>query len=454
MAIVAYLCNGKEILSIWFITTVMFIISVGTVIANMQYFKTDISVITFAVILISLFSIGIGEMIAMSMIYSNQRQHRIGGQSEHFNSDSLVFENIRDAGNPIIIKASTIVLISIFIFSIAFIQFYKLYKFSLTLGNPGLPFLTAAYTRNAILNGEYSGGRLLGWASTFSGCVAYFFTYLFFMNRYIYCFKNYLYLLPMGAYFFTCFSSTARTGFIQIIAVFLVIMLVFKKADCDWSWRNNRTIIKDAMIALVAFFVIFGFLGQMGAKQSEIYDWRYKIPIYSGASIIGFDYFLTHPKSSNMLFGQETLKWFYEILNSELGFRFQYENFKPFFSWGYGESNIYSALRDPIQDYGILPSFILQCLIGFFYGLWIQKIKSIKNWIDKSTYLIMFALFMYPIFMYSIANVFSSILKMATIMQFVFLYLLKRYFITLPSNKCLLQSHELANQDVCNRNLK
>jgi len=56
--------------------------------------------------------------------------------------------------------------------------------------------------------------------------------------------------------------------------------------------------------------------------------------------------------------------------------------------------------------------------------------------------------------MYSIANVFSSILKMATIMQFVFLYLLKRYFITLPSNKCLLQSHELANQDVCNRNLK
>jgi len=90
MAIVAYLCNGKEILSIWFITTVMFIISVGTVIANMQYFKTDISVVTFAVILISLFSIGIGEMIAWAMIYSNQRRYRIGVQSEHLNSDSMV----------------------------------------------------------------------------------------------------------------------------------------------------------------------------------------------------------------------------------------------------------------------------------------------------------------------------------------------------------------------------
>lgn len=209
----------------------------------------------------------------------------------------------------------------------------------------------------------------------------YFFTYYFIRNRVVYKVKikpkEYLLLVPMLIYLVLQVFSAARAGFIAI-AVYLVIVTIALQGKR--SSVKIRKLIKYVVTLMIVFFVIFLFLGTLTEKVND-QNGLESIYVYAGSSIVAFSEYVKDFLDGVRYSNKETFVGLYNILKSFTGGRSNVTSFSlNFISFNNGsKTNIYTAFRSYLNDYGVFGLLSIQLLIGTILGFWSAKILKSKD---------------------------------------------------------------------------
>jgi len=424
--ILSYYLTGKNLLSAWVLSHIMFLISVSVVIINIDYFATDISFITVVVILMSLFFFGVGEISVRLLLFPKSK-------IKYPNLESL---------NEIIVSKKKIVLSSLVILFVLFYNYNKFIEIGSQMG--GQNFITSyALVRTyavSIENGEpliqgISSNHLMDFLNIFVKVLVYMYMYIFLYNLIFFRKRKLIYFLPVLLYIPIMILGTTRSTFIQFIAFIAIIaFIMYKQKHYGWqSSKSNTNIAKYGSIFLLVFMVIFMALGTMKREKGEAYTMDSAVEFtsgYIGASIIGLDKYLnTEPLRHSDFPGQRTLDGVVSIVR-KLGFNLptaQYHQVD--FTWKNGHSNIYASPYYLILDFSYLGLVISRFFWGFVLGYVIARFKYGYNNVHNGAVYVISSLLYYPIFMIAISEEFGNFIGAAFLYEIVFILFCQKMLI-------------------------
>jgi oligosaccharide repeat unit polymerase len=229
--------------------------------------------------------------------------------------------------------------------------------------------------------------------------------------------KNFILLIPIITLLFSTVLSTARNGFIGII-----IMFFFYVFDCVRIKQKLKIgkIFKWGVVLIAVFLAVFSALGS-SRGQSATLD---TICIYAGSSIVAFSvWFSKGMNGSGSLFGSESFVGIHELIARFFPNYKDLSLFDKFITFPNGsQTNIYTAFKAWIADFGWLGCLIFCLLIGFFFG--IIYLKTIYKKYDFRTCLFrcVYAYFLYYlIYSFATPELTTSFLSVTQLMEFFFI---------------------------------
>jgi len=421
LLVAEYLISGREIFSACFIATAVFTVSTGYSLVASERFETDISIETVFIILGALLAICTGEWLVSAAM---QRNNYVSVNSRYLKGAAKNTEI-----EPILIRKELIYLLFALTLTLGLIRYYYLYQASLAYGNPGNILKAIAYTRTAMISDEIEGHRLLSYGCTFCMATTYAAIFIYFYNLYL-CKKRELkLLLPTISYLLIPLSSTGRVEYIQLLLVVFSVFVICSRKSNGWRIRGNLKILLGAILALVVFVLIFRYIGSMRDKWGTQPDVMTDLIEYLSAGIYGLDRFIKTGRDYSLTFGYETFAWLYSILNRVFDAGLPVSSFQPHFTIGNVESNIYTGIKSFIQDFSVVGMLGICFFIGFIYSIWLNILKFAANIRMCFLGVIGFAVFIYPIAMFSVAGTYNALLTTGYLMFFVFLIILNELFI-------------------------
>ena len=185
--------------------------------------------------------------------------------------------------------------------------------------------------------------------------------------------------------------------------------------------------VKMIICALLVFFVSFQLLGITTGKTGKkstvemIYE-------YSGASIIALDISINEYNNNYIddgrFFGEESFYGFYGFLNA-MGIKVPNTILHlPFVTTGENQrTNIYTALRTYLYDFGYFGTYLVQFILGLIIGFLYSLLRKNAN---NPVYLLLYGIILYGVAMQGIEEIqlrnFMSITNIFTVLFFVLLY--------------------------------
>lgn len=347
---IAYELN-KSILSVSVVCGCMFLLS--TIVAMIHFLEWDInmSLNTCAVIIFSLILLLIGERVGTVVAFrtKNKTTEKKVPKSRIFINRILMF------------------------FSVLFMVFTFIiyYKESIQLANNigysnGLIF---AYIRLAKSLGE-GLPSYVGYMYMAATCMAYMYTYIVLHNIIrIKCnlMSHKLELINIGIYLGLTILTTGRTELMYYIIYTLALYLMIN-AGISAKVRLSIKNICKAVAVVVMFFCAFYLLGFLTGK-GQISTFEEMISLYVGGSIAALNEYIQNPVyNTTGTFGAHTLFGVFTLLNN-FGFDIEILS-RPleFVEIGTMTTNIYTALRRYIQDFGYWGLSFIMLFIGIVFG--------------------------------------------------------------------------------------
>ncbi|MGI6713439.1 MAG: O-antigen polymerase [Bacillota bacterium] len=424
--LLGYIINGRDIMSAWLISISMFIISATVYACSMRYFGEDISAQTVLVIVLSLLCWGLGEITYRLFFYKKVLPKKV--KTEYINNQNTITQSaILKQAKPIEVSIFAIFIVCIFIITITVLRFQELYIIANRIATPSDFFQAIEYARYYLIYNEYSVGPILSHGSELSMCCAFFFSYVFLYNRINHRKSKYVMLLPTLLYAIQLISSTNRTGYIKLITVICIIGFILMKQKVNWNRKVDGKIVKFGIMGIVSFIILFRLIGYT-TGVSELSNVWYNIAKYISASILGLDRYLEEGASSNILFGQNSLRSIYLILR-EWGVNIPwYSPHNDFFKWANGSANIYTGLKGSIEDFTFIGMLITRYLLGIIYAFIIMRFRN-NNKNHSIISIVFCGIFFYPIAMTAIADVYSSIISISLIYDLIYLKVISWLFI-------------------------
>ncbi|MDK7472873.1 O-antigen ligase [Bacillus paranthracis] len=380
LLLLSYFLTNKDILSPWFISCSMYLISTIFLAINAENWNVEIGAKTVLTIICALIIFGVGELVVR---YAYEKRTTTGKKSTAI--------QLPNNGRPIVIPTYQIGLITVAMLIILMWYFKETYRLSLLGGNPGDYTLMLKYARSASVTNAIN--PILTLLLALCTSMAYFLIFVIMYNK-IYFDKKVkwrVYLIPLIFFVGQLVLTTGRQFFIQLITTFIIISFILIKRKNNWS-RKNKKLIYIGLLAILLFLGLFFLLGFL-TNKSFLGFYR-TISIYIGSSIVGLDHYLKNPTASSPYIGGNTLFGIYASLG-QFGFSVP-KLYAPleFFYIGYDGSNIYTPLRRYIQDFSFLGMCLIQLLLGMIYASALMYIRS-RQKIGVS--IIIFAMFFYPI---------------------------------------------------------
>lgn len=380
LIIISYFLNGFDVLSAWLIACSMFFISVLIAFLNQRLWGMNFAFKTFAIILLALICWGVGDCIG---------KIRLSRQTYFIKNDPA---NL-DKREPIVITRKAVYFIATVMFITTAVYFIYLYKISLIAGNPNGIIGVFKYARYAVINVKYNVSEpyVLAQLLNLSEAFGYVFIFIIIYNKIMVNFSTNYYYYPVILFLIQTGISTARINFIHIITTILLLVFILWKKKRGWDNSVDLKIMRYAVLGLFTFLILFRLLGYLTDKSGNRQLWN-DISVYMGSSIFGLDYFLKNPHT-NPFFGRETLYNLYPAL-TKLGLTNipAYNSTLDFFYFSGSRSNIYTAIRRLIQDYGVSGMAIIFTVQGFFFSKWLNIIKYHRV---KGFTILLFTMFMY-----------------------------------------------------------
>lgn len=399
----SYYVFDKDFLSVTTISSAMFFVFSLMYVAFYPKIGSDISFSTVGVIVGSILFTFIGEFLGRST-NTGKLSTEIDKKYEISYSNNVMY------------------IWFAFMLALAAYRYYDLYRFSLTIGNTNGLLGTLSSVRLSVATGKYVSDNMnifIFMATAVCEVICYISIYLF-----IYeiiekkSFRKHL-LLPIIGYCCILVSFTGRTEYLKLFVAVLVsyVSIHVTKYGLVVSKKIMGTLGKMALIMSI-IFLGYGALTRMNgnsAMSGSIYD---NIIAYSAASIVGLNNYIKQGFGNNPYFGYWTLQKIYD----SLGFVRLYappHNLQMFY---YGkdfllQSNIYTSLALPIQDYGIWGMLMIKSFFAFISSKIVfafSRNNALRNVKTKMILFIIASEFIYCYFSAPIADRFVDLLSIST----------------------------------------
>ena len=263
--------------------------------------------------------------------------------------------------------------------------------------------------------------------------VAYFAVYLLVFNQDSIKFKKKIYKHSLRILLFLfCLQlliSTARSGFIYFFIYIFALWGFYQYQNSLGNKYATKTILIRGIFAFFFASICFYLLGYFTSKSNSIGLIDMMVG-YTGSQIFALDLYLNG--ECNSACSQRGYEMFYGIRSAlhRLGLAdtFMAPNL-PFADIGNGTStNIYTAIRRVVSDFGLLGSFLYFYISGFFYGF---LFKNIRTRLGDDFYIILYCMLLFPLFMMAweekLSNiVFSSFMILHIFITYLFFVFFER----------------------------
>lgn len=419
----SYFFSRSEFISPSFILSSTYLVGIFIAILNFNTWG-DISLITMLVVLTGVASFLIGCAMPMNRTFTLKVKKNTAKKL-----------NVNDTENEIDINYSLIIF-AIFIMTVV-VYFYFRYIFSnaILAGSSGSINGLFSYARSIDANSSnYQRiGRFLTLGIYFSKAIGYVTMYVL-LRDYIYKPKKKLskskrFLLGVILFIYLVITvlSTGRTAFMYFIIYTMIVASIFYKIRRGWSKSSNIKVFKIILFSLVIILVAFRIIDLTLRKSIYGSEWSLwtQISRYFASQFYALDIWLDNPTQSTGYEDTETMYNLYSILNI-LGADIHIgSNALEGITVSGLSTNIYTALRRYIHDFGYVGMVIIQFITGLIFTNWFNKIRNSNTINDTS--IIFYASLIYTVAFNVIEErTFINIFSLSTAAYIIFVMLIWR----------------------------
>lgn len=409
MLIVVLYINKWDIISPWVISVAMFFLSVSVAALNVKNWEFDVTFKCMAVIIGALLAFGLGEKTVERFF-----------QKYPISADKKTY--IWDIEIPVWITC----VISIFMLLGFVIVFKRAYELSLEAGNPGGFRHMLGYVRSVMITPGNHMGRLCNHIIILSQSIAYVYLWVGINNILAHKIKmrHAVQIMPIILYLGMAATGAGRNFLIQMFAYVLIIFLFLSHGGKGWTVRDVVKVIIIAGSVIGLYLVLFLILGYL--KGSGMQKVSNTLSSYIGSSIANLNEFISRPREENIYIGKETLYGLYSVLR-KFGVNLPDNVYHLEYSV---VSNVYTALRRYISDYGYVGLAVIQVYIGMMYSAFYSIIKRRRNGLA----IILYGWIMHPLAIQAIEEVLMVRYVNTTSIYFI-VYLLIIYYILIVKSE-------------------
>lgn len=410
LVLIFFLMFGNDLLSPSIAFTLPFIVSNCFLIINVNSWNISIQSRTFFVILTGICALFLGELITRTYFIDKHKKHSKTVSKGYF---SQVLEPKKIATNLIIIYMLVILVW----------YFHHVYTTAMLFQKTNIPLL-GAYRR-----AEKAINPILRLGITSSLAIAYFYLLAFLDNYINLGIKKMKYLIPVLLFFIMSILSSGRMDVLYLIISGLSVSYILYKKKYGWRNTLNLKFFRIGVLFFLLFFVVFYFLGMLTGKSNNDSFFNI-ISLYAGSSIAALDSFLVDFDYDIANFGSETLHGvtnFFRIFGVEI--TLTGDRILEFVHLGTmpHSTNIYTAFRRLLNDYGYLGMILIQFFTGIFYSVIYLKNKYNLYKNEKFGILFYVFLFRYLVFQVIDERIIVNVFTITTIIQIVLILFLFKF---------------------------
>jgi len=405
LLLLSYILSRQSILSPWFISSAIFLISSTFAVANSNNWGETVNPKTILIIVIGLTAFGLGEVLVNAILIRKNKKEK--------NIKTIKISKF---------KISLFTVVGILVVILTYRRFIEIASIG---GYPGSGYMVN-YARIAIIHYNASWGTFLPIMQSFVTGVGYVFTFIIINNIIIDTKlirglkRNIKYFFPVIPSILILIMSTGRSGFINYISIIVFMSIIIWQIKYNWRASISWKIIMTIIISIVVFYFAFIKLGELTGKN-EVYGIQDTISLYTGGSIISLGKYLNNPSYATDIFGEETLygiRYIFRFLGFDVTNTTRHLEFVSFNN-GFN-TNVFTALRRYIHDYGYVGMFVIQFQLGVFYNVLLSILK-VRNSSDIGV--ILYAYIGYSLIIQSIDDAFlTSFLSITQIFSMIFIF--------------------------------
>ena len=282
---------------------------------------------------------------------------------------------------------------------------------------------------NELQYGNVQFSRWNSYRFVFFEAIAYTFTLAFIYNVKFHGFHyRYLkFLFPTLFYMMAIIYTAGRQDFIYY-SIFLLVSWLFLD-EYVYGYTQKRIFRRLSVIIVIFLFFVTLFLisGLLSGKINSVFSIFRVLAHYGGTNISAFDLFLHRYYPDSAYIGTLTLPGVYAKL-TYWGLPKMNVYITDFAFFDGISTNVYTALRRYIQDYGIVGMSIIMFILGYIYTFFYQLCYKSKLSLWK---VLLFSKYLFPIFLlcreerFMTTIISTTTIYVIVVMWFIFRFLLQ-----------------------------
>lgn len=272
----------------------------------------------------------------------------------------------------------------------------------------GLLELTTSVRLSSYRSGELvKHSFLLQQGLYISRMLAYLYCYMLCQSIFVlHCRIKPLFYIPVVLYLVQALLSTGRTEFIYILYGILCIAYYLNMSQKKWAIKDEMKFFKYIFAGIVIF--LFVFLSISNSRVGKNVNPIKTLSTYIGSPIYALNQYITTSgiNPSATYFGEETQTLYYSLMHAINGTELSYEAVLPpvYIGVECSMTNIYTAIRRYLHDFGIFGMYIIMLFLGMVYSKMFNALKKSSSPIR----ILVYSFISYPLVEFSIEERFFS----------------------------------------------
>jgi len=334
------------------------LVSMLFAVLNVNEYRLYIEGYTFCVVTLGMFSFMVGNYYVC------------------FQNKDILYE-LQKHNTIIKHKYFKIGIISMVMAMLLYFNFKEIYELSISLGNVSGISNVIKTVRYPLEREEVTFSRWFNYNTLIAQMISYVSLYYFF--RSFICDKktNWVYILPSIMYIPFTILTTGRFDLLCLIVYGVVLFSIMYLKREVYSIKSKRKVLIYLLGSACLFILLFLSYGSFTGKVVSATRTPFVIlSHYIGLSIPALDIFLQMPVIEDTLIGNYTLSGIYGNLRT-LGFDVsKVDVFLPFVKFNVLDTNVYTAFRRYMSDYGVVGMCCILFIFGSLFSIVYEKIKS------------------------------------------------------------------------------
>lgn len=333
----------------------------------------------------------------------------------------MTFQRYKDISKP----RWSMEVILIIVFLLYIMLYFRRVGFNLDL----TAIMSSAYNSN-VSNSGNSGSFLETQLLKMVTGIVYISYYQIFLARFVVKRHStkYILILNTSIFLLTATLSTDRNILLRFFIFSIVLWIMFYfDSNKDYMKNINFKIFKRLILFGVIVLFVFYIAGRL---KGYVSNFQRSISLYGGSGLYNFNIFLNNFSDFQLKMGEETFKGVRVLLNTIFGVKSQetITFFDPQIAFKSSTgfvyiSNIYSALRPFLIDFGYVGMIVFPGMVGIFYE--ILYTIAIRNKYNFSW--ILYAALIYPVVYFSISEQFFARFHLGSMYEIFWLIVFYQY---------------------------